>query len=62
MSYDEAKADADGVHKDIKVGPFDVTCKIFSAEDSSKMKIQFFNDSRQFRGCSRKKTTSKGRA
>ena len=67
MSYDEAKADADGVHKDIKIGPFDVTRKIFSAEDSSKMKIQdqfslFFSDSRQFRGCSRKKTTSKGRA
>ena len=51
MSYDEAKAGADRAHKDIKIGPFDVTRKIFSAEDSSKMKIQdelslFFNDSR----------------
>ena len=53
MPYDEAKADADTTHKDIKIGPFDVTRKIFSAEESSKMKMKiqdqfslFFNDSR----------------
>ncbi len=49
MSYDEAKADADRAQKDIKLGPFDVTRKIFSAGESSKMNIQeqfslFFND------------------
>ena len=49
VSYDEAKADAARAQKDIKLGPFDVTRKIFSAEESSKMKIQdqfslFFND------------------
>jgi hypothetical protein len=51
MPYDEAKADVDRTHKDIKIGAFDVTREIFSAEESSKRKIQaqfslFFNDSR----------------
>ena len=49
ISYDEAKTDANRAQKDIKLGPFDVTRKIFSAEESSKMTIQdqfslFFND------------------
>lgn len=49
MNYDEAKADAERAKKDIKMGPFDVTRKLFSAAESSKMSMQdyfslFFND------------------
>lgn len=49
LSYDETKTEAGRAQKDVKIGPFDVTRKIFSAEESSKMKIQdqfslFFNN------------------
>ncbi|XP_065063673.1 replication factor C subunit 1-like [Rhopilema esculentum] len=49
MTYDEAKNEAQKSHKNIKIGPFDITKRLFSASDSQNMSLQdklslFFED------------------